>query len=826
MKRTSAFIRAAALSLAVMLTASGCTSSPVSPSEMELTDDISAAETSTEAAPAAVPVDKAFEGIDSYTSLYLGYTSDGKYELVDQDEYGNMLFARYMSSEEFYNAIMEEYALYADDEEASEYYSEYKDMTYEEFKEKVYSEMETDPAKYDKYSMFVEVSYSGEEGYADHSAAAKRGFDFFNEKFSADSGFTSHIHEKNNTVYVSIHQRGDIISVSAAYDDKDGEPAYIFEDELLCIFGENYFLIGTAAVPKDIKSLYISNSDEKTATWISDYSKEEYDAAVFEYYGSHSNDYSERTPFDLTDIAEQLPELEKLYISAAIPVSGIEGLAKYDNFSALDISVWNLSEESSLKAVSALSNTEQLRVRDIESKDETELLKGVKAKTLAVECSCGRDDDLLKNIYTVPNVTEFKMSAGFSHETADLNGIAEMKSLKKLYIGGFDTVDFAPLSGLGALEELTITGNNGMNYGSIGKIKTLRSLKIYGAYDENGDDDVDLSVLSNCTSVEYLDVYHVDKSLYSAFKYMTNLKKLKFGVGSGFYSGLGEAANAVSAEEIIIENNDTVNLKGVSKLTNLKSLTLTNCGFENISELNGCPDLKTLIIDCEKQHTFDAENIENNTKIEELYLKNVGFMHYRSLKTLTGLKKLTLDSTNLTEEQIDDLRKDMTWCEFEAVQPEKETDADGENDGENTETEEADKSSSFAEPLETVYIDDIRVETYEINGDYWDKNLNIKNCGENPLESLPEFLKENGFTEGRSELYITYPERDGEAYSEVTEIIRIIDNDFDYDNNEVYLSVLSVLDEDYIDNCRYRTLQPGCTAEVLVPIKGKSRDEY
>ncbi|MDE7304273.1 MAG: hypothetical protein K2N60_13250 [Oscillospiraceae bacterium] len=817
MKKASAFISTITLSLAVTLTLSGCAeqknnSGSTSPSsETGLIDDISVSEASAETAPSrSDALGELFDGIGSYAELCFGYTSDGKYEAVDYDEYISVIYAQYMASEEFYSVAQE--------------YGEYNDMSYEEFKEEMYSTIGIDPSaaeKYSKYSMFVMLSYYGEDEDADHSAAARKGFDFFVQKLSEDSSFSADTLGENKTIYVSIDQQGDIISVSAGYEDKDGESRYILENELMCIFGDNYILVGTTAVPKDTKSLYISNSaDDEWSRLLDNYNEEDYDAAVFDYSGFHKNNiYSsdEYGTLDLTEIAENLPNLKKLYISAGISVIGFEGIEKYDDFSELTISLWTMSEEN-LNILSGLSNIEKLHVSDIESKEAIEWAANAKARELSLECGC--DEEVLKFIYTLPNVTELKTEASFTSEVPDLNGIEAMTNLKKLDIrtvsgtpiASDGVPDFAPLAGLTSLEELMIIGNNGINFDSIGKIKTLKSLTMYGIqYNETGEEGVDLSVFSNCTNIEYLDIYHVDKSLYSALPYMTNLKKIKFGVGSGFYYGLGEVANAVSLEEIIIENNDHMSLKGISNLTNLKSLTLTNCGFENISELGDCSALKTLIIDCKDQYTFDADHIENNTQIEELYLKNARFMHYKSLKTLTALKKLTLISTDLTEEQIDDLRKDMTWCEIEAVLPEKEKNEDGE---EASETEENNKAVSFAEPLETVYIDNIRVETYDIDNDYYNMTLYIKNCGEEPLESLTEFMEENGLLDGCDRMNILYPAYDD--HSEVTEILELNDKGIDYESSEVYLSVLAPYEEDYIENDLFRKLVPGCEARIIM----------
>ncbi|MDE6746990.1 MAG: hypothetical protein K2J72_10200, partial [Oscillospiraceae bacterium] len=188
MKKTSAFISAIALSLAVMLALSGCTEQKNDggglSDEAELIDDISVGEASAETAPS--PSDalrESFDSIGSYAELCFGYTSDGKYEPVDPEEYSSAIYAmytEYMTSEEFYSTALE--------------YDEYKDMSYEDFKKEMYSSFGIDTSaaeKYSKYSMFITVSYYSADEDADHSAAARKGFDFFAEKLSEDSTFSA-----------------------------------------------------------------------------------------------------------------------------------------------------------------------------------------------------------------------------------------------------------------------------------------------------------------------------------------------------------------------------------------------------------------------------------------------------------------------------------------------------------------------------------------------------------------------------------------------------------------------------------------------------------
>lgn len=815
MKKITAFIRMTALSLAAALTLSGCavqkdsSNAPLSPQEIEFTDEITVEKVY--AKPASVTasssLSKAFDGIESYSKLCFGYTSSGKYEPVNYEEYTDAMYAQYMASKEFYNMALE--------------YDEYKDMSYEEFKKEMYSEMGINSsavAKYSRYKMFITVSYYSEDEDADHSAAAKKGFDLFAEKLSNSKTFSVNMLNELKTVNVSIRLNGDIVSVSAGYEDKKGESKYIFKDETVSLYGEGYVLIGNRAVPADAKSLYIFTDSKGVAERLYGYEEKsgEHQAAIFNYSSSSDGSPSKDESVDLTDIAKKLPNLKKLYVSHHISITGFEGLKKYKSFSELIISEWHVTEENA-KILAGLSNVKKLSLFDVKEKKDIEWTAKAKFKELAFDSSHPRDG-MLKYVYSMPNVTELKLSYCTD---LDLNGIEGMKGLKKLEID-IDTyyneeiTDFAPLAKLKALEEFTFTGDNGKNFQSIGMIKTLKSLTLSGLRSGWEDEKIDLSGLASCTSIEYLDVTGVDYSIFSAIPNMKNLKKIRFGEYSS-PNGLDKLAGLNSLEELVFEEHSTVNLKGVSKLKKLKRITIIKSNVENVSEINECPALKYLSIEGRNYDTFDVEDIENNTNLKQFDLKIWNLMHYKSFKTMTSLKKLNIVSRSLNDEQIKDLKNDMPQCKIKVSRPEEEKDKDDED------STKEDSYISYAEPLKTEYIKNVRIETYDDDHDYWDIKLYVKNCGDKPIESLTEFLKKNGFTKGCSEIYLSYPERDGIENSEVIEIIKITDKGFDYDNHDVYLNAFSVVDNDYVNNCRYRTLAPGKKAEILLHMKDSDK---
>lgn len=763
--------------------------------------------------PEETPSDlkKLFENTDSCSDLVIGCTADGEYKVIDGDNYYNVYYIGVMTSRETY----EEYMEYMDEDDK---------MSYEEFKEEMYDSMGITPEdvkKYSAYSAVYIVDYYSEDENADHSEFAARGFEYVTQKLE-ENGIDK------SPVFINIMQQGDMLSLYAGSVDGYGDSSYIIEDERICIYGDGYVLIGSTAVPKDTKSLYITTEDPRWDSYFNSTAADGYESVVSYYPGKSENSYSsydkEIPELDLSDFADKFPQLEKLYISDDIPFKGIDGLSKYSSFEELSISAWHYRDfdqesggyiyaDETVSGIKSIPEMKRLHLSNISIASDIEWAKDMDSE-LVIDCDC--DDELQKFIYTMPNVTGLFIRTGYNGTVPDLTGIEGCKSLKTLSIttdyvadheGYADAVpDFAPLAKT-SLEELSISGDNAKNLDAIGKIKTLKRLSIHGlTYNENRERGVDLSVFKNCTSLEYLDLYDVDESILTALPYMKNLKTLKLGEGSGyFYDGLEDLKDADSVEELIFDNK-SVSLNGIAELDSLTTLTFDDCELSDTDDLNKCKKLKKISISIDEfspYDKFDPECIKDSGNIEELYLKHTGIMHYKSFKNLTSLKKLTLDCTDLTETQTAELKEEMPWCEVEAAKyvPSDEKEA-----------KELAEYVSMAEPDETVFIGDVMIEKYGDSSDYWDTTWHIKNCGDESVKDLTVFLEENGLTEGFGKAIIYYSEHDGHA--EVTEIMEITDGNFDDDTLEVYLGALDVYEEDYVENRKYRELVPDEAAAV------------
>lgn len=753
--------------------------------------DIPEADTDTATVAGEAPDDE-FSGLGEKGEFGYGYTG-GRLVPIALEEYYDLSYARSMLTRESYEAYRE-----ANDE----------DISYEDYEERMFSWFSIDRETAERaadYDLLILLSYSGygknedvpseeendgetgrtAEG-SDHPAAARAGFEKFRELLSSGE---LDLPEYADMLDVRLICEEDRISLTVLYYDNMGERQKAADKVPVCIPGERYYLVGTKAVPRDTRSLFITCDGENYAH-IRGYDPELYDSAVF-FYSDREDVLSDTlAAVDLSDICENLPELSRLYISGDIPVTGLSSLGDLKH---LELSAAHMRGQENNRAFSGLSG---LTVYDVKSREDILWLEDCGAQEIALSCSC--DGELLAYVFSLPGVTELSINEGFNDSSLDLVDIGEMKSLKRLRIvtdtnisefSGTDIVpDLAPLIKLTGLEELSFTGNNAYNLDVIGNIKGLKRLSLQGlGDDETGEGKTDLSLFKNCTGIEYLELQNVHSSIYGAFPFMENLKTLRLGSASAYSDGLHEITQISGLEELIIDGED-VSLSGIGSIKSLKTLQIINSGYDSLGELKDCPEFTRLVMKDSEGSVLDIDNICETT-VEEIYLDNVGLRHYDGLKSMTGLKKLTVISGNLTEEQLDELTAAMPGCEINWEDP-----------------------FLWALPLTQEFVGDIRIETYPNDDDRY-QVFYIKNCGDEPMDSLPRFVEENLLSEDYDMLAIGYPSHG--QHDSISENYTVTDGSIDYESFERYLSVLdSAPNDEYIREKEYRRLAPGDEAYI------------
>ena len=111
-----------------------------------------------------------------------------------------------------------------------------------------------------------------------------------------------------------------------------------------------------------------------------------------------------------------------------------------------------------------------------------------------------------------------------------------------------------------------------------------------------------------------------------------------------------------------------MDITGVSKLKNLKTLSIVLCDYEDLSELKKCSSLEELTVyNCNT--SFDVNWIVG-TNIKSVYFSG-GTSPVKNLDKLASLKKLenlTLDFTGISEDTIMKIKKALPKCRIEVYE--------------------------------------------------------------------------------------------------------------------------------------------------------------
>lgn len=556
---------------------------------------------------------------------------DGTYKKLSEDEYYDMSMNDYLSellSEDFYN----EYIRDSDYNEAD---------SYEEYKKQVMESLEIseeDLTQQNDHSCIFSISgsiYDEDGNEADYDAAAKTAFEYILKKTEKD--------KLQKNVVINYQLEGDIMNISA-YAFSEDEQYDIAEDEYISLSGKDIVVIGDTPVVSDIKSLYISAYDETRAWLLSDGANEEYDTVIYDYGGEYGD---EKAVLDTAKLAEKLPGLEKLYISAYIELSDMSAFSELEGLKELQIDV------SGCKDISMLSGlkTDRLAINGLSC--PADVLKTLDVKELCIECR--PSEGMLESVYSLENVTELTIER-YSDTELYLDGIENMTGLKKLDISidsGY-AIDIAPLAKLNNVEDLSILAYETKNLDKISGMKSVRRLMLHSMEDE------DLSFLSGMTGLEELSLMYVNNSFGPSLQYLKNVT----------YLHIADTTNGADMSRIYqMENLEELTLmgesftaRGIDGLKNLKTLNIMLCSYSDLSGLKKCSRLQNLMIYNCTTPEFDAEDIEGMTGLKTLKFNCSEIDNYECLKTLTGLESMNLFFCDLTSEEQKDIKKALPGC--------------------------------------------------------------------------------------------------------------------------------------------------------------------
>ena len=303
-----------------------------------------------------------------------------------------------------------------------------------------------------------------------------------------------------------------------------------------------------------------------------------------EYTKEYDLGYNNNETLDFSPIKylTSLKSLELIGFSGDNDLSFVSGL---DNLTELNLA------GTSAKNYDPLKNLQKLSKLDLYSSSlfTLDFLSGLQnLRSLSLNNSLFWNE--LYNLNSIPSgIKELNIANNGSFSNFVNSGIEKFSNLEKLKVESFDTDDqFNILLNFPQLKDLTFStpwSDGVYSFSNLGKLNTLKSLKISGKY----DDIEDLASLKNLESLSFI---------------------------------VGDQVSDISA---------------ISGLSNLKSLDIGGSGVD-ISPIASLSNLKTLYMDVAEVRGEDAINLLSN--LEELYFNSMGNLHIKDLSMISKLSNL------------------------------------------------------------------------------------------------------------------------------------------------------------------------------------------
>lgn len=561
---------------------------------------------------------------------------NGDYKKLTEEECYSVYMGEYISqmlTEEYYNEFIKD--------------DEYYDVTdFEDYKQQIMESFgisEADLTSQEEYSCVFNISGNSDNENADYDKAAKAAFEYvMNSIGSGDVPlFQEEQAQKNVVIYYYIE--GDFMNIDA-YGYSDTEQYNIAADEYISLSGKDVMIIGSTPVSTDTKSLFISAYDETRAAILNDFDIDEYDVVIYDYVSGNSE---ENAVLNTAELAEKLPGLERLCISAYIDISDMSAFSKLNDLNELRIDVSGMDDISELSGI----KTNKLVINSIGC--PVDALSELDVNELCIECT--PFDDVLESVYKLENVSELTIEK-YSDTEPCLDGIENLSSLKKLDIsvGAGNVIDLAPIAKLRNVEDLTICAYKTKNLDKISGMKSVRKLMLHSM------DKEDLSFLSAMKDLETLTLMYVNNSFGPSLQYLKNVKHLYISdiTGGADMSRIFQMDNL---EELTIMGERFLDC-GIDNLQKLKVLRLMLCSYSDLSGLKKCGALENLIIYNCLTPEFNAKDIEGMTQLKYLDFNCSEIKNYESFKTLTGLEDLKLYFCDLSADELKELKKALPDC--------------------------------------------------------------------------------------------------------------------------------------------------------------------
>ena len=255
------------------------------------------------------------------------------------------------------------------------------------------------------------------------------------------------------------------------------------------------------------------------------------------------------------------------------------------------------------------------------------------------------DNENLSDINALSGLTSLtKLDLSRNRRLKDISALSELTSLTELILSETSVSDISVLSGLIALNNLSISGSVAIR-SPLTDISALEGLMALEELNLSNTSVTDLGCLAGLTSLTKLDLsYNLSITDISALSGMTSLKYL--GLNGTSVSDISAISGMASLIDLGLAGTRTNDISALSGLKELTTLHLGATNISDISALSGLKSLTNLTLSWCKNLT-EIRPLSGLTALTSLYLGSTSVRDISALSKLTALKNLDLSELHL-----------------------------------------------------------------------------------------------------------------------------------------------------------------------------------
>ena len=391
---------------------------------------------------------------------------------------------------------------------------------------------------------------------------------------------------------------------------------------------------------------------------------------------------------DLTDFTELDAKLKLVTQKQRVDLSGIREIISLDPLSELSDLTWLDISETSIEDLSPVRNLNKLKVLRSNStliEDLSALKYNITLEELEVANTTVEDLSVLSslrnlqklnlnntqvsrisNLKSCPNLTSLNLGGT---RIANVGVLQDLTELKSLDISNTTVRDLGPVSNIKDLQSLNISGSAVSNLQALSTMENLRELycsntsisdltplkgnrrlsKIY--CDHSGIHDAEASAFTQTNpfalviyDTEALKTWWRDLPIYWKAVFSKQIK-----VDSE--PTTEQLHQIINMQELDLSGNTFMqNLMPVSRLTNLRSLNISNTEIGYLQPIQGLSNLESLNI----SHTYisDLKPLQDMDNLKYLNIMNTPVKDLLALVNDSNIEVVEADSTTIGKSQV------------------------------------------------------------------------------------------------------------------------------------------------------------------------------